>query len=260
MAILLVIALLVFGALQGSCSRAVSPSHSVLVSAAVSLTEVLEDVSEAYEEASGEQILLNLGSSNTIARQIVAGAPTDVFISADVRQMKRIEDAGRVDPRDRFDLLTNQLVVVVAPVVIGDPVSLKALLIPSIRRIAIGEPSAVPAGVYWREYLESNGLWEDFLPKLVPVSSVRAALMAVEHGTVEAAFVYRTDLFMASRSRLAFAIPYEEAPSIVYPAAILKQTRNRDAANRFLTYLRSSIGQKIFEKYEFGVLRREDKT
>ena len=84
--------------------------------------------------------------------------------------------------------------------------------------------------------------------------------MAVEHGTVEAAFVYRTDLFMASRSRLAFAIPCEEAPSVVYPAAILKQTRNRDAAYRFLTYLRSPIVQKIFEKYEFGVLTKEDQA
>ena len=260
MAILLVIVLLVFGALQGSCGNAASPSQSVLVSAAVSLTEVLEDVAEAYEKASGEQIVLNLGSSNTIARQIVAGAPTDVFISADVRQMKRIEDAGLVDPRDRIDLLTNQLVVVVAPVVTEDPVSLKGLLIPSIRRVAIGDPSAVPAGVYWREYLESSGLWEDLLPKLIPVSSVRAALVAVEHGTVEAAFVYRTDVLMASRSRLAFAVPYEEAPSVVYPAAILKQARNRDGAGRFLTYLRSPIVQKIFEKYEFGVLTKGDKT
>jgi len=260
MAILLVIVLLMFGALQGSCGNATSPSQSVLVSAAVSLTEVLEDVAEAYEKASGEQIVLNLGSSNTIARQIVAGAPTDVFISADVRQMKRIEDAGRVDPRDRIDLLTNQLVVVVAPLVTEDPVSLKGLLIPSIRRVAIGDPSAVPAGVYWREYLESSGLWEDLLPKLVPVSSVRAALVAVEHGTAEAAFVYRTDVLMASRSRLAFAVPYEEAPSVVYPAAILRQARNRDGACRFLAYLRSSIVQKIFEKYEFGVLTKRNKT
>ena len=260
MAIILVIVLLVFGALQGSCGNAASPSQSVLVSAAVSLTEALEDVAEAYEKASGEQIVLNLGSSNTIARQIVAGAPTDVFISADVRQMKRIEDAGRVNPRDRIDLLTNQLVVVVAPVVTEDLVSLKGLLIPSIRWVAIGDPSAVPAGVYWREYLESSGLWEDLLPKLVPVSSVRAALVAVEYGTVEAAFVYRTDVLMASRSRLAFAVPYEEAPSVVYPAAILRQARNRDGASRFLTYLRSPIAQNIFEKYEFGVLTKGNKT
>ena len=260
MAIILVIVLLVFGALQGSCGNAASPSQSVLVSAAVSLTEALEDVAEAYEKASGEQIVLNLGSSSAIARQIVAGAPTDVFISADVRQMKRIEAAGRVDPRDRIDLLTNQLVVVVAPVVTEDPVSLKGLLIPSIRWVAIGDPSAVPAGVYWREYLESSGLWEDLLPKLVPVSSVRAALVAVEHGTVEAAFVYRTDVLMASRSRLAFAVPYEEAPSVVYPAAILRQARNRDGASRFLTYLRSPIAQNIFEKYEFGVLTKGNKT
>ena len=94
----------------------------------------------------------------------------------------------------------------------------------------------------------------------MPVSSVRAALMAVEHGTVEAAFVYRTDVSMASRSRLAFAIPYEEAPSVVYPAAILKQAQNRDAADRFLTYLRSPIVQNIFEKYEFAVLTKEDET
>ncbi len=246
------------GVLAAACGGAPpAPAGTVLVSAAVSLSDALEEVADAYAQASGRQVVLNLGPSNAIARQIIAGAPSDVFISADAHQMRRVEDAGRVDPRDRFDLLTNRLAVVVAREVADPPTSPRDLLRPVIRRVALGDPAAVPAGVYWREYLESEGVWNELAPRLVPVSSVRAALAAVEHGAAAAALVFRTDALVGRRARLAFDVPPAEAPPVVYPVAVVEQAPNPSGAGRFVAYLRGPDARAIFEGYGFGVIRGE---
>ena len=153
------------------------------VSAAISLTDALEEVGKAFQNASGAEVRFNFAGSNVLARQIIDGAPADVFVSADEAQMRLAESAGAIASETKVDLLGNRLAVVVARE-ITSIAEVKDLLRPEVKRIAIADPEAVPAGVYARQYLRTAGLWDQLSPKVVPVANVRAALTSAENGSV----------------------------------------------------------------------------
>lgn len=221
----------------------------VLVSAAASLTDVMQSIAAAYEARTGTRIVLNVGASNTLARQIAAGAPVDLFISADEAQMDRVRD--EVAAGSRVDLLSNQLAIAV-PADRPRPVrSARDLTDAVFKRIALGDPAAVPAGVYARAYLQKTGLWSQLERKVIPSGSVRLALAAVENGVADAAIVYRTDVAAAHRTRLAFAVPVDEGPRIVYPAAVLRSARHAEAAKRFLAFLQGPEAAELFSRAGF---------
>lgn len=223
--------------------------EEVLVSAASSLTEVMQRIATAYERRTGTRVVLNLGASNTLARQIVAGAPVDLFISADEAQMNAARD--EILAGTRVDLLSNQLAVAV-PSDRPRPVrSARDLVAPAFKRIAIGDPAAVPAGVYARQYLERAGAWTQIEPKVIPTGSVRLALAAVENGAADAAIVYRTDVAAAKGARLAFVVPADDAPRIVYPAAVIRSAPHADAARQLLAFLRGREAGDIFRAAGF---------
>ena len=224
---------------------------ALLVSAAASLSEAIDAVADRFEEEHGIRILLNVAGSQMLASQIIEGAPADVFISADVLQMDRAVAAGRIDAASRVDLLSNQLVIVVPSDRAGTVVRPRDLMKASIERVAVGDPEAVPAGVYARRYLESQGLWESVADRIVPASSVRAALRAVEAGTVDAGIVYRTDVQTAAGAVIAFAVPLADGPSIVYPAAVSRDAPNPAGAARFLDYLQSDDARRRFDEAGF---------
>jgi molybdate transport system substrate-binding protein len=121
----------------------------------------------------------------------------------------------------------------------------------AVKRIAIGDPAAVPAGFYARQYLEGQGLWQALQRKLLPLSNVRAALGAVESGGADAAIVYESDAAASKEVALAFVVPAGEAPPIIYPAAIVGRSRNRLAAERFLAFLRGPEARAIFTRFRF---------
>jgi molybdate transport system substrate-binding protein len=221
----------------------------VTVSAATSLTDILQQLAKLYELRSGERLVLNFGSSNTLARQITAGARVDVFISADPVQMDVV--AGQIVPDSRKDLLSNQLAIAVPDDRPQRFASTRDLTNPRIRRIAIGDPAAVPAGVYAKAYLQRHGLWDALAAKMVPSGSVRAALAAVENGAADAAIVYRTDIATAKRAREAFVVPLDEGPRIVYPAAALRGGPNPTGALRFLAFLESPEATALFKRAGF---------
>ena len=226
-----------------------APAEPLIVSAAVSLTDVLTELATAYAEAGGGPVSFNFAGSNTLARQIVSGAPVDVYVSADAAQMAIVERAGLVAPGTRAAVARNALVLVVRPgSAIGGP---SDLVRPAVRRVALGDPAAVPAGVYARQYLERVGLWEAIEAKVVPTAHVRAALVAVQQGAVDAAFVYATDARTARGTRVAATIAGEAGPSIVYPAAVMSKARRSAEARRFLEFLRGPIARQIFERHGF---------
>ena len=224
---------------------------TLLVSAAASLSEAVGAVADRFEEEQGFRVLLNVAGSQVLASQIIEGAPADVFISADVLQMERAAAAGRIDAARRVDLLSNRLVIVVPSDRAGTVAAPRDLANASIRRIALGDPEAVPAGVYARRYLESQGLWEPLAGRIVPAGSVRAALRAVEAGTVDAGIVYRTDVRTSAGAVVAFAVPPEDGPSIVYPAAVARDAPNPAGAARFLDYLQSDAARRRFDAAGF---------
>ncbi len=220
------------------------------VSAAVSLTEALEEAATAYRAAGGTPVVFNFGGSNTLARQIVNGAPADVFISADEMQMDVVDKAGLVAAGTRAPIVANRLVLVVDS---RSPVkAVTDLGAAEVRRIAIGDPAAVPAGVYARQYLERIGQWGRLEQKVVPVGNVRAALTAVQNGSADAALVYATDARTAPALRIVATIIGPDAPRIVYPASVVKTTRQPAAAARFLEFLRTPPARAIFERHGFA--------
>jgi molybdate transport system substrate-binding protein len=220
----------------------------IVVSAAASLTEVLQPLAEAFEKQSGVKVVLNFGASNTLARQIAAGAQVDLFLSADEAQMNMVAD--RIEPGTRIDLLSNQLAIAVPDDRPQRFNSAKDLADPRIRRVALGDPAAVPAGVYAKAYLERIGIWPAVASKVVPAGSVRLALAAVENGAADAAIVYKTDIPTARRAREAFVVPLEEGPRIRYPAAVIRG-RNGADARRFLEFLQRDEAAQVFARAGF---------
>ena len=225
----------------------------ITVSAAISLSGALEEIAQAYRASGGGDVRFNFAASNVLARQIVNGAPADLFISADEVQMDYAQAQGAIDPATRIQLLSNRLVVI-APS--GRDVQwrdVRALLAPDVKRVAIGDPAGVPAGVYAKQYLEKVGIWRDLQPKLLPLANVRAALGAVESGGADAGFVYESDAASTSRVRIALTIDGRDAPRIIYPAAITVRSPNPGAAAKFLEYLKSTAAGAIFRRHRFSM-------
>jgi molybdate transport system substrate-binding protein len=235
---------------------AAPPPAAIVVSAAISLTDALEEIESLYGAAGGGQVTFNFGASNALARQIVNGAPVDVFISADEAQMQVVERAGLLPEGGRVALLSNRLAIVV-PVGHREPLtSAAALARRDIRHVAIGDPDGVPVGVYARQYLQRVGLWDALQPKLVPLRNARAVLAAAETGAADAAIVYVTDARSARSVRVAAVIDGGDAPSIVYPAAVISSTRRPDAAHHFLRFLGTAPAAAAFSRHGFTPVYR----
>jgi molybdate transport system substrate-binding protein len=160
--------------------------------------------------------------------------------------------AGAIDRASRVDLLGNRLAIVAVPTA-GSVRDARDLASQAVRRIALGDPAAVPAGVYARRYLESIGLWDTVSSRVVPVGNVRAALVAVINGSADAAIVYESDTLAAGAVRW-IVIDGPAAPRIVYPAAIVTRTVDRAAAERFLSFLRGQQAAAVFARYKFTAL------
>lgn len=225
--------------------------EAIVVSAAISLTDALGEVAKAYAAAGGGEVRFNFAASNVLARQIVNGAPADVFISADHAQMDYAQTAGAIDPSTRIPLLSNRLVIVTPRGRSSSVSSARSLLDPGIARIAIGDPAAVPAGAYARAYLERAGIWQAVQPKLLSLANVRSALAAAESGGADAAIVYASDAAGSRRVDLAFTFGPNDGPAIIYPAAIVARSKNRRAAEQFLTFLQGTAARQIFGRFAF---------
>lgn len=221
------------------------------VSAASSLTNALRDVTPLFEAAHpGSKVHLNFGASGALLQQISAGAPVDVFISADQERMDQAAQRGLIQPGQRRDIASNELVVIV-PRRGTAPSTLADLRQATYARIAIGLPASVPAGTYAREALEQAGLWSAIEPKMVGATNVRQALDYVARGEVDAAFVYGSDVaLMPDRVKLALSVP--TTTPIRYPAAPLAAAPQPGLARRYVEFLSTAAVQEILARHGFG--------
>ncbi|MCY1019537.1 molybdate ABC transporter substrate-binding protein [Pyxidicoccus sp. MSG2] len=227
-------------------------AEKALVFAAASTTNALQELAPAFTKATGHEVEFAFGASSDLARQAVAGAPADAFLSADAVRMDTLDKAGLVQPGTRVDLLSNRLVVVVPSDVKGrlaGPEGLKG-----VKRLALADPAAVPAGVYAKAWLEKAGLWKALEPKVVPALDVRAALAAVESGRVDAGVVYATDAAQSKKVKVAFAVPDADAPRITYPVAALTKGKSPEAGRAFVRFLQTDEARKVFARQGFIVL------
>ncbi|MFC4810445.1 molybdate ABC transporter substrate-binding protein [Paenibacillus sp. GCM10023250] len=225
----------------------------LVVSAAASLADALQDLKPAFEAANdGIALTYNFGASGTLQKQIEQGAPADVFLSASIRNMDALLDEGLVDPAREGSLLANELVVVVPAGTKGIS-GLGDLAGAGVKRLAIGIPESVPAGGYAKEALTNAGLWEKLQPKTVQGKDVRQVLQYVETGNADAGFVYKTDALASKKAGIAFVVdPGLHAP-IRYPSGVLKASKHPAEAAAFYDYLRSQAAADVFAKHGFSV-------
>jgi molybdate transport system substrate-binding protein len=226
----------------------------VTVFAAASLKEAMDAQATRFEADTGSKVIVSYGSSNALARQIEAGAPADIFISADRDWMNYVEQRHLLRPGTRFDLLRNTLVLIApadsnATLRIAPDFALAAALGPE--KLAMANPDSVPAGRYGRRALEALGVWTSVAPKVVRAENVRAALLLVARGEAPFGIVYSTDAMADRRVKIVDTFPASSHPPIVYPAALVA-TNQPAAAKALLDDLRSPAARAVWEKYGFG--------
>jgi molybdate transport system substrate-binding protein len=195
----------------------------------------------------------NFSGSGVLQRQIEAGAPVDVFLSAGVKQMDALAAQGLLLEGSRHNLLTNQLALITGKNV--DTVSsFPDLAKPAVQRIAIGAPGSVPAGMYAAQVFQTLGISAALEPKLVRMLDVRQVLTAVETGNAAAGVVYITDARLSQRVRIAAIADEKAHEPIVYPIAIIRGSRHAEVAKLFVAFLSSEPARAVFEELGFGVL------
>jgi molybdate transport system substrate-binding protein len=235
--------------------RAAGSSGGVLVFAAASLANVLADIDRAFTARTGVRVTSSLAASSLLAKQIEAGAPADVYFSADLQWMDYLQERGLLRAGSRRDLLGNSLVLI-APrsstlrVSIGPGFPLARLL--GSGRLAIADADSVPAGIYARQALEKLGVWSSVEPRLVRAENVRAALEYVARGDAPLGIVYHTDALVEKRVRIVGVFPADSHPPIVYPVALT--SRADAAAARYAAFIASADAQAIFRKWGFEPL------
>jgi molybdate transport system substrate-binding protein len=227
-------------------------NQEILVFAAASLTNVLDEIGAAYTQQTRRPVKFAYAASSALARQLEAGARADVFFSADLEGMDYVQARGLIDRTARRNVVGNRLALVapadskielkIAP---GFPLA-QAL---GNGRLATGDPQSVPVGKYARSALTSLRVWNDVADRLVRADNVRSALAFIARGETPLGIVYETDAKVEKRVRVVDFFPADSHPPLVYPVAVTAQAR--PAARQFIDFLQSAPAQEAFKKYGF---------
>lgn len=233
-------------------STVVAQSNTtLLVSAAASLKETLEEIKTNYQQSKpGVTINYNFGASGALLQQIQQGAPADIFISAGKKQVDTLDQAGQLVKGTRSNLARNRLVLIV-PRNVTNVNSFFNLTRDDIRKIAIGEPRSVPAGQYAEQVLKQLKIYDKIKSKFVFANNVRQVLAAVESGNADAGLVYRTDAAISNKVKTVVAASETYHAPIIYPMAVLRQSKNQQAASEFVQYLSGDQSKAVLKKYGF---------
>ncbi|EIX9030755.1 molybdate ABC transporter substrate-binding protein [Klebsiella aerogenes] len=234
--------------------HALAQDGKITVFAAASLTNAMQDIAQAYKKERHVEVVSSFASSSTLARQIEAGAPADLFISADQKWMDYAVDKKSIDTASRTTLLGNSLVVV-APkasdrgdIAINDKTAWVSLL--QGGRLAVGDPDHVPAGIYAKEALQKLGAWETLSPKLAPAEDVRGALALVERNEAPLGIVYGSDAVASKGVKVVGTFPEDSHKKVEYPLAIVDGHKNA-TVTAFYDYLKGPEASAIFKRYGF---------
>ena len=241
------------GALVGCGTAGHAPNQPITltISAAVSLKDSLDAIAKRYQQTHPNQhVACNYGASGTLQHQIEQGATVDIFISAGENQMDALQKEDLLVPGTRRDLLGNQLVLIV-PARSGGIKDFPDLAKSTAKSIAVGDPRIVPAGMYAKQVLEHLSLLPGIQRKLVYAKDVRQALAYVETGNADAGLVYVTDARISNAVRVVATAPSDSHLPILYPVALLKDSKSPEAARTLLDALESPDALSVFEKSGF---------
>lgn len=227
------------------------------VYAATSTRDALQSLAEGFERDRGVHVVFNFGSSGDLSKQIVAAAKADVFVSADEKEMDRVEQAGLLLAGSRRALLSNQLVVVEpagGPSAFTAPFAPEQLAGDAVRRLSLGNVETVPAGRYAKAWLEKVGVWPSVSERVLPGVDARAALAAVESAGAQAGVVYATDAALSEKVRVVHAVAIAEGPKISYPMAVIAGRPREADARAWADLLTSPAARAEFEEHGFVFL------
>ena len=244
--------------LFGCSTREIKPTASkvqITISAAASLNGSLNELKNDFEKKNKQiTLLFNFGGSGALKQQILQGAPTDLFISAAKGQFNELSDKKLIDKQNQIDLLSNQLVLITNKQNSSAPKNFDDLRKDKIKKVAIGTPESVPAGMYALQTLQRLQLWDTVAKKMVQTKDVRQVLTYVETNNVDAGIVYMTDVLNSDKVKVVQVADEETHDPIIYPAGIISSTHHKKEATLFYQYLKSKSARTIFEKYGFHVL------
>jgi molybdate transport system substrate-binding protein len=242
---------------SASGALAQTPEAKLVIFAAASLKDALDEANAAYQHEKGQETATSYAASSTLAKQIEAAAPADIFISADLDWMDYLAKRNLIKPETRSNLLGNRLVLI-APVNSGGELKI-APNFPLARalgngRLAIADPDAVPAGKYAKAALEALGVWSSVANKLAPAENVRATLLLVSRGEAPLGIVYQTDANSDKAVQVVGTFPDNTHPPIIYPIAVVAASTN-PGDSAYVAFLKSPTTRPIFEKQGFTVLQ-----
>lgn len=241
---------------SASSASSLPPSErtELTISAAASLTDVLEELQPIFEEAHPAiQLSFNFGGSGSLQQQIEQGAPADLFLSAAEKNTQALIDKGLIDTENTTTLLTNELVLITSNNSDQPITSEQDLTAEDIKIVALGIPESVPAGSYAQEALTSLGLYEQLQSKIVQAKDVRQVLQYVETGNADAGFVYKTDALTSSKVKIVHTVDPASYTSITYPAGVVSDSKYPEAAETFYDFLQSPEAHAVFTSYGFSV-------
>ncbi|MBM9578840.1 molybdate ABC transporter substrate-binding protein [Leptospira sp. 201903070] len=224
----------------------------LLVFAASSLSQVFSEIGKEFEKKHSRKVVFNFSASGILLRQIENGAPADVFASADQESVESGLENQLFDRKSKRNFVRNRLVLVVpkeATSVIESVFQLKENF---VRKIALGNPSTVPAGKYAKEFLENEKIYEVLKDKFIPGENVRQVLEYVARGEVDAGFVYRTDAIL-KKEKVRIVTDVLKTKPILYPIVIVSKTSLPKESKLFIEFVSSPEARKIFEKYHFEI-------
>ena len=229
----------------------------LMISAATSLTDALKEINDAYTAANPVvKITASFASSGTLQTQIEQGAPADVFISAASKQMDNLQQKNLLLDETRKNLLYNKVVLIVPSDSALGLTSFNDLTLDKVKKIAVGDPQFVPAGTYALQAFDLLGITAKVQPKEILGSDVRQVLTYVETGNVDAGIVYSTDALTSSKVKVVASAPDTINARVVYPAAVMKSSKNPEVGKHYLSFLFSAQAKVIFEKYGFTVVSK----
>jgi len=226
----------------------------LLISAAASLTDVLNELKEVYKTIEPETtITYTFGASGALQSQIEEGAPVDVFISAAQKQMKDLDENDLIVNGTIRTLLVNKIVLIVPSDSKLEISSFEDIIIDEVGKVAIGDPASVPVGQYSEEIFTNLNLTEKVDPKLILASDVRTVLTWVESGEVDCGIVYATDAYTSDNIKIITEAPEGSHKDVSYPAGIVEGSKNVDSSQAFLDFLSTDEAVKLFEKHGFSM-------
>lgn len=246
-----IIVLIIILAMTSSISAA-----TITISAAASLKDVMTEIKKAYEiENKVDKLIFNFGGSGSLQQQIENGAPVDIFISAAQKQIDELDKKNLIIKTSKVNLLKNE-VVLVTPISSKLAIkNYKDLINSNVVSLGIGEPKSVPAGQYSIEIFNKLGINEKVNSKLVYGKDVRTILSWVETGNVDAGIVYKTDAISSDKVKVVSTAPKDSHTPVIYPAAIVSDSKFQNESKKFLKFLKSKKAINIFIKFGFSPIK-----